>query len=144
MHAMRPKTLNPARLASLETTIQKLNLSAYGHLESRSYFHLVRPASRPDPCQRLSLGVIPRVPRSLRSISYEQKAKDLNQQGVDDALSDFDTAVAEDREKQHRAPWHRQGVEEPPVRKQRSAGAMTKGVYSRRQRSRLMCLLTGV
>ncbi|KAI1620343.1 hypothetical protein EDD37DRAFT_569603 [Exophiala viscosa] len=65
---------------------------------------------------------------TTRSISGEQKAKDLNQQGIDEALSDFDTAIAtEANEKQIRAPWHRQGAEEPPVRKQRSAGAMTKG-----------------
>jgi hypothetical protein len=35
--------------------------------------------------------------------------------------------VAEDQEKQQRAPWHRQGVDVAPVRRQRSAGAMTKG-----------------
>ena len=64
----------------------------------------------------------------VREVSYEQKAKDLNQQGVDEALSEFDTAVAEDKEKQQRAPWHREGVDEAPVRKQRSAGAMTKGI----------------
>ena len=65
--------------------------------------------------------------QTSRNVSYEQKAKDLNQQGVDEALSEFETAVADDQEKQQRAPWHREGVDEPPVRRQRSAGAMTKG-----------------
>lgn len=63
----------------------------------------------------------------LRFISHEQAAKDLNQRGVDEALSDFDTAIGEEKEKQVRAPWHRQGADIPPVRRQRSAGAMTKG-----------------
>jgi hypothetical protein len=62
-----------------------------------------------------------------RHITHEQRAKELNQKGVDDALEDFDEAVAKDTEKQQKAPWHRQGVDEPPVRRQRSAGAMTKG-----------------
>jgi hypothetical protein len=52
----------------------------------------------------------------------------LNQQGIDEALADFDTAIAEEgKDKQQRAPWHRQGAQEPPVKRQRSAGAMTKG-----------------
>jgi hypothetical protein len=63
----------------------------------------------------------------VRFISHEQTARDLNQQGVDEALSDFDNAVEEEKDKQTRAPWHRQGADTPPVRRQRSAGAMTKG-----------------
>lgn len=66
----------------------------------------------------------------VRFISHEQTARDLNQQGVDEALSDFDTAIEEEKEKQTRAPWHRQGADTPPVRRQRSAGAMTKGRVS--------------
>lgn len=69
----------------------------------------------------------PSIYLTARNISYEQKAKALNQQGVDEALSDFDDVVAEEKDKQHRAPWHREGVDVPPVRRQRSAGAMTKG-----------------
>ncbi|KEF53712.1 uncharacterized protein A1O9_10113 [Exophiala aquamarina CBS 119918] len=63
----------------------------------------------------------------VRFASHEQTAKELNQRGVDEALSDFDTAVGEQKEKQVRTPWHRQGADTPPVRRQRSAGAMTKG-----------------
>ncbi|KAH0845607.1 hypothetical protein AYO21_05532 [Fonsecaea monophora] len=73
------------------------------------------------------LGTSSFTPFGCRSVSHEQKAKDLNQQGVDDALAEFDNALANDGEKQQRTPWHRQGAEEPPVRRQRSAGAMTKG-----------------
>jgi hypothetical protein len=35
--------------------------------------------------------------------------------------------VAEDKGKQIRTPWMREGADEPPVARQRSAGAMTKG-----------------
>jgi len=63
----------------------------------------------------------------VRFGSHEQTAKDLNQRGVDQALSDFDATLGEEKEKQTRAPWHRQGADIPPVRRQRSAGAMTKG-----------------
>ena len=35
-----------------------------------------------------------------------------------------------EKEKQTRAPWHREGSNVPPVRRPRSAGAMTKGRHS--------------
>lgn len=82
------------------------------------------------PLQHTILTASSRVPYGYRSISGEQKARDLNQQGIDEALSDFDSAVAQEHKIQDRTPWHRQGAEEPPVRRQRSAGAMTKGRYS--------------
>ena len=65
--------------------------------------------------------------RITRSISSQQIAKDLNQQGIDEQMSEFDGAVAADKEKQIRAPWQREGADTPPVKRQRSAGAMTKG-----------------
>ena len=61
----------------------------------------------------------------IRSVSHQQTVRELNQRGVDDALSDFDADDA--KEKQVRTPWHREGVDTPPVRRQRSAGAMTMG-----------------
>lgn len=81
------------------------------------------------------------VKHSQRCISGEQTAKDLNQQGIDEALSEFDDAVTEEgKDKQLRAPWHRQGAQEPPVRRQRSAGAMTKGKWPANATS--CCILT--
>ena len=80
---------------------------------------------RPQPRSPSRISVLK---HTTRGISGEQTARDLNQQGIDEALSDFDTAVAEEgKDKQQRAPWHRQGAQEPPVKRQRSAGAMTKG-----------------
>ncbi len=95
-------------------------------LTSYALQHAQRGASTSESTRSPFLNTTSLLNQS-RKISSEQKARDLNQQGVDEALSDFDSAVAEDKEKQVRTPWHRQGVDEPPVRKQRSAGAMTKG-----------------
>jgi len=64
-----------------------------------------------------------------RSASFEEKAKALNQQGIDNQLHDYDAKIREQKEKQKSAPWHREGSEDPPVRRQRSAGAMTKGKH---------------
>ena len=41
--------------------------------------------------------------------------------------STIESAIGQEREKQTRAPWHREGSDIPPVARQRSAGAMTKG-----------------
>ncbi|KAL8967820.1 MAG: hypothetical protein Q9197_005220, partial [Variospora fuerteventurae] len=43
------------------------------------------------------------------------------------AEPDLDEAVAQEKEKQTRAPWHREGSNTPPVARQRSASAMVKG-----------------
>lgn len=63
----------------------------------------------------------------VRFASSTQKARDLNQQGIDEQESELDKAQSQERDKQTRTPWHREGADEPPVRRQRSAGAMAKG-----------------
>lgn len=62
-----------------------------------------------------------------RNITYAQKAKDLNQKGIDAQMSEYDTAIADETEKQTRAPWHREGADTPPVERQRLASKMSKG-----------------
>ncbi|KAL9581446.1 MAG: hypothetical protein Q9212_003894 [Teloschistes hypoglaucus] len=54
-------------------------------------------------------------------------AKELHQKSNGTHESDLNTAIAQEKEKQTRAPWHREGSNVPPVARQRSAGAMTKG-----------------
>jgi hypothetical protein len=124
---MRVPVLSPARLGSLKYITHASTSAVPPQFNFRAQYHILSHCPKLAPLNRLPSRSVNNVTQSLRNVSYEQKAKDLNQQGVDEALSEFDTAVAEDKEKQHRAPWHRQGVEEPPVRRQRSAGAMTKG-----------------
>lgn len=41
--------------------------------------------------------------------------------------SKLDDAIVQEKEKQTRAPWNREGSSVPPVARRRSAGAMTKG-----------------
>lgn len=42
---------------------------------------------------------------------------------------DHDEAVEQEKEKQIRTPWHREGSNKPPVSRPRSASAMTKGKF---------------
>ena len=60
--------------------------------------------------------------------NHAASARALNQKGIDEQVAAFDDAIEEEREKQVRAPWHREGTDQPPVKRQRSAGAMTKGI----------------
>ena len=60
--------------------------------------------------------------------------KDEKPSNTDSAFRDSDKraarvqdAIAEQKDKQTRTPWHREGSNIPPVARQRSAGAMTKG-----------------
>lgn len=76
----------------------------------------------------------------------EKSAKELSSQGLDghDHNADKRTGqidgneeveydgqleekLGEAEEKQARTPWHREGADQAPVRRMRSAGAMTKG-----------------
>lgn len=63
--------------------------------------------------------------------SYEDSnarpASELNNNITQEEKDDFARKLAEDKGKQIRTPWHREGSDVPPVARQRSAGAMTKG-----------------
>ncbi len=59
--------------------------------------------------------------------SSGEAAKDLNQKGQDEQQADFDSQVADQKQKQARTPWHREGSAVAPVSRPRSAGAMAKG-----------------
>lgn len=47
--------------------------------------------------------------------------------GQNKGKTTLDNAIADQKDKQTKAPWHREGSDMPPVARQRSAGAMTKG-----------------
>lgn len=55
----------------------------------------------------------------------EEDGTEVKKQSDDDQL---DSAIGNAKELQSRTPWHRQGADDPPVRRLRSAGAMTKGM----------------
>ena len=64
----------------------------------------------------------------LADKSHAQTAKELNQKGLDEHESGITDSISQEKEKQIRTPWHREGSNVPPVGRQRSAGAMTKGI----------------
>ncbi|KAL9612449.1 MAG: hypothetical protein Q9167_002958 [Letrouitia subvulpina] len=51
-------------------------------------------------------------------------AKDPQQRNADNKESDLDRAISQEKEKQTRAPWHREGSNVPPLARQRSAGKL--------------------
>ena len=69
--------------------------------------------------------------RLLRQEDATARAKALHQKSADeheDAFnSQIDNAIGQAKELQARTPWHREGSDKPPVKRMRSAGAMTKG-----------------
>ena len=54
-------------------------------------------------------------------------AKDLSQEALDKEEASIEDSIAQGKDKQQRAPWHREGPSVPPVARPRSAGAMVKG-----------------
>ena len=59
--------------------------------------------------------------------SYAQPAPELSQNVSDAETNHFERVEGQSKEKQMRSPWMREGSGKPPVARQRSAGAMTKG-----------------
>lgn len=64
---------------------------------------------------------------------FAKQAKALNQKSLDEHEDGYnkqiDNAIGEAEELQARTPWHREGSDSPPVKRNRSAGAMTKGIF---------------
>ena len=98
--------------------------------------------SRPQASATLTSSnpLISRYPVRIFSISrakwkedYASQAKALNQKSLDEHEEGFnnqiDNAIGEAEELQARTPWHREGSDRPPVKRMRSASAMTKGIY---------------
>ena len=63
-----------------------------------------------------------------RDEEHTTVARSRNHKNLEDQESDLEESIAQEKEKQTRAPWHREGSDLPPVARQRSAGAMTKGM----------------
>ncbi|KAF2036612.1 hypothetical protein EK21DRAFT_51940 [Setomelanomma holmii] len=59
--------------------------------------------------------------------SNARPAAELNDNITQEEKDHFAKKLQEDKGKQIRTPWHREGSDVPPVARQRSAGAMTKG-----------------
>lgn len=94
----------------------------------RLYYPIWNSVSQSRPSVKsLRFACIPigrvRCISQTRTRASNNHDKDVTQE----ELSEFDKLVAQDKEKQIRTPWHREGSEKPPVSRPRSAGAMTKG-----------------
>ena len=61
--------------------------------------------------------------------SSAEKKQRFHGKGQIRAIGTLDKTVAEQKDKQARAPWLREGSDVPPVARQRSAGAMIKGIW---------------
>lgn len=76
-----------------------------------------------------------RTLRPSSALATEGKSGDAadahTKSSLDSKQSDLEDAIAQEKEKQTRTPWHREGSNVPPVARQRSAGAMTKGMGCR-------------
>jgi hypothetical protein len=61
--------------------------------------------------------------------SNARPASELNNNITQEEKDHFAKKLNEDKGRQIRTPWHREGSDVPPVARQRSAGAMTKGLF---------------
>lgn len=73
------------------------------------------------------------TPESNKSHDYDNSnarpAGDLNQNITQEEKDDYQKRLERNmKNKQIRTPWHHEGSDTPPVARQRSAGAMTKGM----------------
>ncbi|KAF2178375.1 hypothetical protein K469DRAFT_599714 [Zopfia rhizophila CBS 207.26] len=59
--------------------------------------------------------------------SNARPAEKLDHNVTQEEKDEYERKLVEDKEKQIRTPWHREGSDQPPVARQRSVGAMTKG-----------------
>jgi calcium uniporter protein, mitochondrial len=99
--------------------------------------------SRPKQTYSSPLSAISILSRSpIRGISstsvlgkedYAARARELHQKSADEHEDEFnsqiDNAIGQAKELQARTPWHREGSDKPPVKRMRSARAMTKGLF---------------
>ena len=87
-------------------------------------------ARRPLEFRSFSVAATPRA-KAPKFASYQNSnarpAAELNENVSQEEKEHFARRLEEDRGKQIRTPWHREGNDVPPVARQRSAGAMTKG-----------------
>jgi hypothetical protein len=63
-----------------------------------------------------------RLPTFSTTAVFRGEGKELNHDGS------LDKKIGDAKELQTRTPWHREGADQPPVKRLRSAGAMTKGI----------------
>lgn len=66
----------------------------------------------------------------LQEGANAQPAHKLSQKISKEEENHYEKMLEHSKESQMRSPWMREGSDKPPVARQRSAGAMTKGIYT--------------
>jgi hypothetical protein len=129
-------------LTAMNHRLPSLALSRVSNYPRVSYTRLPRTLA-PSPLYRCAtprssqhrsfaatsyLGIrLPKVDEGSYDNSNARPASELNNKITQEEKDDFAKKLQEDKSKQIRTPWHREGSDKPPVARQRSAGAMTKG-----------------
>lgn len=67
--------------------------------------------------------------RTTSSSGHDDKSDSKSKYDEVEYDGQLDEKLGEQAEKQSRTPWHREGADQPPVQRRRSAGAMTKGMH---------------
>ena len=142
-----PVLILQLKTASIRVLIMRHRLSALTSLPRVSTLPSVRCAplfTRNAPAASIRQGALLQLrgltnrPRQSNSEtdkfgdysnSNARPAAELNEKITQEEKDHFAKKLREDKGKQIRTPWHRQGSDTPPVARQRSAGAMTKGIY---------------
>lgn len=75
------------------------------------------------------------APPTTHAHGYVSPASDIDRNITEEEKAAYDKRIAEDKGKAIRTPWQREGADQPPVSRNRSAGAMTKGRHNFKPRA---------
>lgn len=129
-NAMQPRLLHSVARAAPAARIPSLTSHLRISFFNASPSYHASVLSRRAPLRPFSVTTSNFIQERTDTSSNSQPARDLNNNVTEEEKKDFDQKVAEDKGKQIRTPWHREGSDIPPVSRLRSAGAMTKGKHS--------------
>ncbi|KAI4160482.1 MAG: hypothetical protein LQ342_005715 [Letrouitia transgressa] len=102
---------------SPHTANTHIQVAAIARIQHQRYQSIPTPAR--TQCRHFSISTL-----LATDGSRTNAVKDVQQQNADPEESDLDRAISQEKEKQTRAPWHREGSNVPPVARQRSAGKL--------------------
>lgn len=113
--------------ASLKRVTYAALCTHSSRLLSHSAAQQARLGLSPTLAQFRPLGMARSAWSQSRYASFEATAQSLHEKATADEMEEYNAEVEHFKQRQQERPWHREGVDSPPVRRQRSAGAMTKG-----------------
>ena len=127
----RLSSLALSRISTAPRTLQVPLLSRIPGRSSIQYGNITQPLQLRSFAITARLNVkLPSNDPGSYDNSNARPASELNHNITQEEKDDFARKLQEDKGKQIRTPWHREGSDKPPVARQRRAGAMTKGTPS--------------